>query len=161
MKKFWRSSLFLEDFNNLCFFLILLGSHTGVRIFEKYEEVMREYDLSEKVSYIVTDNAANMKAAFTTQFPDLNISEPSIPEESDSDNDFSDDLWADHHDDTEVNIEHTRISCFAHSLQLAIGDGLKETKAVSGALSRAVGVSNILHRSSSYKVRTEEDNQYK
>ena len=35
---------------------------------------------------------------------------------------------------------------------LPVSDRLKETKAVSPALSRAVAVSNLLHRSTAYKV---------
>lgn len=108
---------------------------------------MSYYQISDKVSYIVTDNAANMKKAFRASFPLEQQSTDDIEDDTDSD-----DLW--NHDDSAdvVDYERERLSCFAHSLQLTVADGLKETKAVSGALSKAVSISSILHRSTSYKV---------
>lgn len=122
--------------------LYLTGSHTGTNIHNKYEEVVRLYDVSEKISYIVTDNASNMKSAFAVTFP---IGEPEDPSEDEA-------VWLECEDDSVDGIVTTRISCFAHSLQLTVGDGLKESKAVAGALSRAVSVSSTLHRSTAYKV---------
>ena len=124
---------------------VISGSHTGERILDKYEEVMLYYQISDKVSYIVTDNAANMKKAFNTSFP---LDQPNTDDSTDSD-----DLWHPDNLIEYVDTERERIACFAHSLQLTIADGLKETKAVSGALSKPVAVSNILHHSTSYKVR--------
>ena len=108
--------------------------------------MIRLYDLSDKISYIVTDNASNMKAAFAVSFPtseqDAEVLEP--PE--------NEDLWNECTDTSVTRIETTRVSCFAHTLQLTVGDGLKESKAISGALSRAVSVSSTIHKSTSYKV---------
>ena len=64
----------------------------------------------------------------------------------------NEDLMEDNTDDSVDLIEAERIACFAHLLQLAVGDGMKETKSVSTALSKAVSASKILHRSTAYKV---------
>ena len=131
---------------------MLTGSHTGEHIHDKYEEVMNYYDISNKVSFIVTDNAANMKAAFKVAFPGVEVLAASEEDTSAEDHDADLDLFHENQDSSIDSIEGERISCFAHSLQLTVGDGLKETKAVSPALSRAVAVSNLLHRSTAYKV---------
>lgn len=50
----------------------------------------------------------------------------------------------------------TRLQCFAHTLQL-VGDGLKETKLVSAALSKASRLSSLLHTSTTFKEKFEEE----
>ena len=47
------------------------GSHTAENIFEAFHEAMDEANLKKKVEIIVTDNAANMRAAFKTSFPGI------------------------------------------------------------------------------------------
>ncbi len=41
------------------------GSHTAKNIHEMFEETIAPYDLTHKISAIVTDNAANMVKAFS------------------------------------------------------------------------------------------------
>ena len=130
-----------------CFFL---GSHTGSRIYDLYDQVLTQYKISNKVSFIVTDNASNMKAAFKTRFPS---------EENTSSTDLADDptdnedLWSRETEDDSVSaIDTDRIGCFAHTLQLSVGDGLRETKAISSAMSKSTKLASTLHRSTTYKV---------
>ena len=110
---------------------------------------MKPFGIGDKVSYVITDNASNMKSAFSVKFPSESNSASNSAEEHPCGNE---DLMEDNTDDSVDLIETERIACFAHSLQLAVGDGMKETKSVSTALSKAVSVSNILHRSTAYKV---------
>nr|XP_061819535.1 uncharacterized protein LOC133608356 [Nerophis lumbriciformis] len=44
-----------------------------------------------------------------------------------------------------------RLQCFAHTLQLVVGDGLKETKVVSPSLSKLSKLSSLLHTSTTFK----------
>ena len=132
------------------FFPFLTGSHIGEHIHDKYEEVITYYGLINKVSYIVTDNAASMRAAFRVAFPDVRV--PAEETNSDADESSDADLFHVNQDKSVEAIEGERISCFAHSLQLTVGDGLKETKVISPAMSKCVAVSNHLHRSTAYKV---------
>lgn len=69
-----------------------------------------------------------MKKAFTTCFPG----------EGDEEDDLDDsDIWNDLTVEEQERVENslsaktqTRLQCFAHTLQLVIGDGLKETKSM-------------------------------
>ena len=40
-----------------------------------------------------------------------------------------------------------RISCFTHSLQLVVGDGLSDTRCVNKAIAKIIKLSTLLHRS--------------
>ncbi|XP_050923036.1 zinc finger BED domain-containing protein 4-like [Lates calcarifer] len=44
-----------------------------------------------------------------------------------------------------------RLQCFAHTLQLVVGDSLKETKVVSPSLSKLSKLSSLLHTSTTFK----------
>lgn len=140
---------------------MLAGNHTGQRIRDLYDTIISDYNLVGKVSYIVTDNASNMKAAFKVSFPQSESSTSTQLPESDGEDDDEDEScdsensepdWLDNGDSSINEIKASRISCFAHSLQLAILKGLSETKSANSALARATRVSNTLHRSCSYKV---------
>ena len=45
------------------------GSHTGERIAEAFEAICDEYDIRHKLDFVLCDNAANMKKAFSICFP--------------------------------------------------------------------------------------------
>lgn len=44
-----------------------------------------------------------------------------------------------------------RLQCFAHTLQLVVGDGLKETKVACPSLSKLSKLSSLLHTSTTFK----------
>lgn len=44
------------------------GSHTGERISEAFESVCHRYGIRQKIDYIICDNAANMRKAFSVCF---------------------------------------------------------------------------------------------
>lgn len=126
---------------------LLVGSHTGENIKTHfYETVLTKFNIRQKISYVISDNAANMKKAFTVTFHDQqdDLAIPAV--------DVDDpDLWADH-DEVATNLGGMcRLSCFAHSLQLVIGDGIKDTKSINCALAKASKLSSTLHTSSTFK----------
>ncbi|KAL3977407.1 claudin [Sarotherodon galilaeus] len=128
------------------------GLHTGERICEKFEAICDEYNIKDKLDYIISDNAANMRKAFTVCFP------TEQGEEHDDDGDHLDDpeLW---HDLTLEDQETVgaamaktqRLQCFAHTLQLVVRDGLSETKVASPSLSKLSKLSSLLHTSTTFK----------
>lgn len=134
------------------------GSHSGERICEEFEQICDEYQIRNKLDHIVCDNAANMRKAFATRFPF---------EDDDDENDLeidNDDMWnnltVEDHERVEETFRakgQTRLQCFAHTIQLVIGDGLKETKVVNSALAKASKLSTLLHKSTSFKERFEEE----
>ena len=121
---------------------MLLGSHTGERIYEMYSEVMTVFGIENKISAIVTDNASNMKKAFSVSL----LAEPDLQED--------DDLWQDlpEEDSAVDSITTERVSCFAHSLQLAVKDGLRDRKCFSSAMSKVSKMSTLLHKKTLFKV---------
>ena len=108
------------------------------------------------MDYIVTDNAANMKKAFKVTFPADGNEEAAGDDEGQELEDET--LWEELDEEDEVHIEATlstssrqRISCFAHTLQLVVGDGLKEVKCVSRAMAKVTKISTLLHKSTVFK----------
>ncbi|CAB4005390.1 Hypothetical predicted protein [Paramuricea clavata] len=45
------------------------GSHTRTRIAAAFDDILETYVISNKVEYILTDNASNMKSTFKVNFP--------------------------------------------------------------------------------------------
>ncbi|XP_060753962.1 uncharacterized protein LOC132864530 [Neoarius graeffei] len=129
------------------------GSHTGERICEEFEQICDEYQIKRKLLHIICDNAANMRKAFSTCFPQHG------DEEDDEDEGVEDNnLWTDLPVEDQERVDgflqdksQTRQQCFAHTLQLVVGDGLKDTKIANAALAKACKLSNLLHSSTSFK----------
>ncbi|XP_078026436.1 zinc finger BED domain-containing protein 4-like [Epinephelus lanceolatus] len=121
------------------------GKHCGERIASEFDEIVEEYGISNKISFILTDNASNMKRAFKVRLSD------SEQPESDSDDLDDEMMWEDVEDFEQPWSSGERLSCFAHSLQLVVSDGMKEVKAIARAIAKATKFTTLLHSSS--KVR--------
>ena len=52
------------------------GRHTVENICQVYDDVLDKYNIQNKVSFIVTDNASNMMKAFTL-FPPVHVNSES------------------------------------------------------------------------------------
>ena len=126
------------------------GRHSGENISAAFEKIIQRFGIRNKILYVITDNAANMKKAFTTCFPSLADEESeTLTECSSSDTNFSSDDVSSHEsaDDTELPFfsldsadqdeidaelasitKNSRLSCFAHTLQLVIRDGINHSK---------------------------------
>ncbi|CAC5403295.1 unnamed protein product [Mytilus coruscus] len=125
------------------------GRHTADKIRQEYEETLAMYEISEKVRNVVTDNAANMKKAFNFSlpgFPDTLIDEKSENEsgdESDSESEI-DDFNVELPDDNFPTLGH----CFAHTLQLVVKDGLKDTSnSLKTVISKAANIVKFVRKS--------------
>lgn len=121
------------------------GSHMGERICDKFEFICDCFGIKHKIDYIVCDNVANMKKAFTVCFPNIN--------EADCDEDLDnpslwEELQEEHISDIETihsSCQQQRLQCFAHSLQLVIRDGLMESNIINSALARVTKLCSLLH----------------
>ena len=80
-----------------------------------------------------------MKKAFAVTFPD----HESVA--------FDDeDIWEDV--ETSADLAYERLSCFAHSLQLVIADGLKHSRVMSSALAKVSRLAALFQSSTALKV---------
>ena len=124
-----------------------VGSHTAEQISQQFNKIMEDYKIKQKLDFVITDNASNMKKAFTVSFPSSFGSEDENTDEAESQTELCLDTSTDLDDDTvwsslddleqeeiDSNLSNAsrggRLSCFAHTLQLCIGDGLNETKGI-------------------------------
>lgn len=123
--------------------------------------MLTDFDIGGKVRYALTDNASNMKKALTAQFPDPG---PAAAGGADPNGDIDvadedgDGGWQDRGNEEEkvqyLDLSNTdRLSCFAHSLQLVVGDGLKDAKYLTPVISKVTSISSFLHHSAACKVR--------
>ena len=69
-------------------------------------------------------------------------------------------LWEDLHEEDSDSVQAVlitnskqRLSCFAHSLQLVVGDGLKKLQGVGRAITKVGKISKLLHKSTVFKER--------
>ena len=134
------------------------GRHIGENISACFTEVATEHEIMDKIGFIFTDNASNMRAAFTVNFP-TECSADDIESETTDD----DGIWEDLDGTDNAHVESAfdtvshqqRLSCFAHSLQLVVSDGLKDCKCVSLAIAKAVKLTSLLHQSTVFKEKFE------
>ena len=109
------------------------GIHTAENVLTNYEDIITQFNLQGKVGYIITDNAANMLKAFVK----LPGAELERGDDSESDEDEDQDFYIPV--DSLEKFYHIpqHISCFIHTLQLVVQDGLKDIGSVSPIISKA------------------------
>ncbi|MGH0157863.1 UNVERIFIED_CONTAM: hypothetical protein FKN15_034421 [Acipenser sinensis] len=120
-----------------------MGRHTGEQIALAFERIIEGYRIKNKLDFIITD-AANIKKAFTTSFPDADEgttewTEDDMESSIDAAADLYDNsIWESQGDVDQQELDSLllnttrlcRLSCFAHTLQLCVGDGLKQCKGI-------------------------------
>ena len=137
------------------------GSHTGSRIAAELEKLIEDSNIKGKVVYIVSDNASNMRKAF-----ELLCAKLSEDDDDDDDNTMSstddpvDDetLFEDlHTEDADIIGQVidknclSRMSCFAHSIQLAIKDGMDKCSTVRSIMAKCSKLANCCHQSEIFR----------
>ena len=113
------------------------GSHTADAIAEQFSTTAATYDLNDKISHIVTDNAANMLKAFSLPGFETTVTNETL---SDDDDDEDDDVTTVVSDDSLFEYVNDHISCFAHTLQLVIKDGFQQAGTINKVLAKASAV---------------------
>ncbi len=136
------------------------GRHTGDNIYMEYEAIVEEFGLQDKISKVVTDNASNMLKAFNiTIFDDSKSDESDSDHSDDSDADFcNDDIDEDNIVFEIPDIPH-RISCFAHTLQLTVKDGLQSSKQIQSLLAKVGKIVNHVKKSTVATEKLEHINE--
>jgi hypothetical protein len=150
----------------LLLFSSFKGSHTGSRIASAVEKAISDFGLQRKVYYCSCDNASNMVKAFSV-LNELAVGEFPF-DDDDNDDDIpiamyanvvdDEDLWHDLSDEQASDVNEgitractTRLSCFAHSLQLVVKDGMNKLTSARTLLSKCSKLSSTLHQSALLK----------
>ena len=118
------------------------GSHTADNILAAYQQVLATYNVEDKVAAVITDNAANMLKAFITlpgMYRDA-VDNLDIEDEDDDEYEMITSF------DFDVVGEH--ISCFLHTLQLVVKEGLQNIGAVSSTIAKASKMVSYVRKSS-------------
>jgi len=136
------------------------GSHTAGRISEAITDVIDEFQVKQKVKYIVTDNASNMRKAIDVMFRMQDDMSDSNNDAEHTDGGATIDDPSFWQDVTEVNIEgvvgsQEHLSCFAHSLQLVVRDGLDVVSSGRPFMSKCSKIANIVHQSALFRCEFE------
>uniref|UniRef100_A0A672S8E9 HAT C-terminal dimerisation domain-containing protein n=1 Tax=Sinocyclocheilus grahami TaxID=75366 RepID=A0A672S8E9_SINGR len=121
------------------------GCHNADNIVAAFDEILEEYNINDKVEFIITDNASNMKKAFKFV----------MAEDHSDDSEDEEDMVGEPLDRNFTLGSRQRLSCFAHSLQLVVGDGLKEVKCLSQAMSKVSKLATLLHSGTIFKDKFE------
>ena len=123
------------------------GRHTSDNIRHYFEETLACYNIADKICCVVTDNASNMLKAFVN-LP--GYTEPVVDTEcSDDESDDHDNPEQDMHEDTHDCLPlHIHLPCYAHTLQLVIRDGLKESgQHLKGIIAKAASIVGSIRKS--------------
>lgn len=117
------------------------GRHTAENILDHFEEIKTVYNLNNKITHIVTDNASNMIAAFSKKSSDTS--------DSDSDSDTEDNTLDTSEDNTSdlCNYLPEHESCFCHTTQLVIKDALLSCTQLNNAISKCNNIASRVHKS--------------
>lgn len=155
-----------EAKSHLLHFKAFKGSHTGARIAAEVEKAIDEHGLRGKVVHIVSDNASNMRKAFEL-LQQKAVEDGGVEDEGTmpvGEDDMLDDetLFEDleEDDDSEVNqVIHrhclSRLSCFAHSLQLAIKDAMEKCVSARPVMAKCSKMANCCHQSAVFREQFE------
>jgi hypothetical protein len=121
------------------------GQHTGENLRNQLEKIIAAFNIEGKVVRLVTDNASNnvkgfgdlVVPGFEVYFePEEDIDEEQTDDESEYE-EWAEDINMDDND------ERFRMACFAHTLQLTVGDGLKECGCVKSAIFKVASIAKL------------------
>lgn len=126
----------------LAFHPSFLGSPSGENVKEAYSDIITRYGIQSKISFVLIDNAADIKKGFETAFE---TTDPRVVDDEM--------MWEPVDvDSMELPQRPTRLGCFAHSLQLVINDAIQTATSLGPALAKVIRLCNLLHSSASFQV---------
>ena len=146
-------------------FVRLKGKHTNENIRNVTKDILDELDISRKIYRVITDNASNIIKAYKfgltscevnnldNSIVTLDNDQNSVDSSSTDVSDYEIELTLTDPIEEEIEelcgVEETnpRLSCFAHSLQLAIRDSLSNIPYLSKTLAKCKQLSQKSHKS--------------
>ena len=135
---------------------------------------MKEFKIQNCTDYVVTDNTLNMKKVFAKQFPavsegqdeedegedesDINEDTVEGAGEIEGEGDMMNELWQDLEEEMGIvtdtldkNSHYQRLSCYAHTLQLVVGDRIRNIRCVQKAMTKISRMTTLPHTSGNFK----------
>ena len=122
------------------------GRHSACNIYDKFQEIIALFEIRNKISAIITDNAYNMVNAFSLPGFDT-LQQESDQSDSEEDIDNSGDPFFDLEVDLLALLLPIRKSCFAHTLQLVVKDGLNNADIFSKVISKVSTIVSHVRKS--------------
>ena len=127
----------------------LYGRHNGEQILSEFDRIACTFNITDKMFQIVTDNASNMRKAFPT-LPGFELedseSESNGAEEVNEDSDVADLSSMNEIETNSGKIYHC-LSCFAHTIQLSVKDGINDCRSLTNSLKKASRIVSHFHKS--------------
>ena len=126
--------------------MFISGPHTGDNLRRQLESTAATFNIEEKIVQIVTDNASNnLKAFDELVIPGFEV----YFDPEDDDDEQTDEADGLEYGETSESSnmsdqeERLRIPCFSHTLQLTVGDGLKECGNARSALAKVAAIAKL------------------
>lgn len=120
------------------------GAHNADNIAAAYNSIVANYGLDGKMVGMITDNASNMVKAFDSIAVAVDVG---VDEHDDDALEQVDVDWDAVQNETPIPVPF-RHSCIAHSLQLVVGDGLKEAmRSIKLLLQKCGSLVSSIHKS--------------
>ncbi|CAF4069257.1 unnamed protein product [Rotaria sordida] len=157
-------------------FVRFKSPHTGENIKQLTEDVLERFEIKEKVFKIITDNTSSMIKAYKFGlFGDEAADEHgdtsgsmsevvSIFDDYDYDHELNDiqmiDINHDEDNDDPEGTTNVRLSCFAHTMQLCVRDGLKNSSNITRVLNKCRVLAKFSHKSSKMSDLLDEINKH-
>ena len=111
------------------------GRHTACNIFEILQEIIASFEINKKISSIITGNALPGFVCQQEEFDNSDIEDDSFIEPNFH---FKDDVLA--------LLPPIRNSCFAHTLQLVVKDGLSNADMFTKVISKVSTIISYCNR---------------
>ena len=113
--------------------------------YDKFQEMIASFEINKKISTIITDNAYNMVNAFSLPGFDTLQQESDQSDSEDDIENYGDKIFE--IDDAFDLLPPVRNSCFAHTLQLVVKDGLNKADIFSKVISKVSTIVSHVRKS--------------
>lgn len=123
------------------------GGHSFESICEVYDDVLDDYNIQNKVSFIVTGNSSKSVKTFTL-FPPVDADSESEDEEEED----GCELAVVNVEEEMMSFPPEKTSCFAHSLQLVVREALDDIGTIKSLLLKAHRLIAFCHKSTTTSV---------
>ena len=132
----------------------IFGAHTGENILADFEEIAGDFQIKPKIFKAITDNASNMKKAFQPiSLPGFVLADDESEDEDDDNESLGISIEECEEQDQDLQLDNLeRISCFAHTLQLCVKDGINASRQITKAIAKVAHIVNHVKKSTNRKV---------